>query len=88
MGIKYLSNSYDLGDLDGMTRDEVDGVTDEDDVCSECGASLDDGEGFNGLCGNCADAAEQHSCENCGFTYSTGEGGDPVCCEAPIDAGW
>lgn len=26
--------------------------------CSECGASLDDGEGYDGLCGNCADRAE------------------------------
>lgn len=34
----------------------------EDDIrenhCSECGASLDDGEGYDGLCGNCADRAE------------------------------
>ena len=30
MNIKYLSNSYDLSDLDGMTRGEVDGITVED----------------------------------------------------------
>lgn len=29
-----------------------------DDVCSECGADLDDGEGYDGLCGTCADKAE------------------------------
>lgn len=27
-------------------------------VCSNCGAPLDDGEGWDGLCGNCADAAD------------------------------
>ena len=26
--------------------------------CTNCGAPLDDGEGWNGLCGNCADKAE------------------------------
>lgn len=26
--------------------------------CSHCGASLDDGEGFDGYCGNCADILE------------------------------
>lgn len=34
----------------------------EDGVCQNCtcscGASLNDGEGYDGLCGNCADAAE------------------------------
>ena len=30
MNIKYLSSSYDLSDLDGMTRDEVDRITVED----------------------------------------------------------
>jgi len=28
--------------------------------CDECGASLADGEGYDGLCGNCADKAERH----------------------------
>lgn len=33
-----------------------DGEPDSDDyVCSECGAPTDDGEGWDGLCGNCAD---------------------------------
>ena len=30
---------------------------DEDD-CAICGIPLDDGEGWNGLCGNCADVQE------------------------------
>lgn len=30
----------------------------DDDTCSQCAASLDDGEGFDGLCGACADRAE------------------------------
>lgn len=35
-------------------------VADRDDLCSDpyeegCAASLDDGEGWNGACGNCAD---------------------------------
>ena len=71
---------------DEFTEVDLDDYPDE--VCSECGESLDDGEGFNGLCGNCADAAEPHSCENCGFTYSTGEGGEATCCETPVDAGY
>lgn len=25
------------------------------DLCDKCGESLDDGEGYDGLCGNCAD---------------------------------
>lgn len=29
--------------------------------CSECGESLSDGEGWDGLCGNCADAKEGES---------------------------
>jgi DNA-directed RNA polymerase subunit RPC12/RpoP len=27
----------------------------DEDKCTECGARLDDGEGYDGLCGNCAD---------------------------------
>lgn len=29
-----------------------------EDMCDKCGASTDDGEGYDGLCGNCADRAE------------------------------
>jgi hypothetical protein len=31
---------------------------DAPDECGQCGASLDDGEGYDSLCGPCADAAE------------------------------
>ena len=30
----------------------------EEDKCSDCGASLGDGEGYDGRCGACADKAE------------------------------
>lgn len=43
----------------GMNEeDEEDDVTE---TCSECGADLavDAGEGYNGLCGSCADRAER-----------------------------
>lgn len=32
----------------------------EDETCEECGANLtdDEGEGYDGLCGDCADRAE------------------------------
>lgn len=34
-------------------------ITDgEADLCSECSGSLDDGEGYDGMCGDCADKAE------------------------------
>lgn len=29
-----------------------------DEACSECGEPTDDGEGYDGLCGSCADKAE------------------------------
>lgn len=42
--------------LDGLMWNEHDLA--EADLCNQCGASLSDGEGYNGLCGNCADRAE------------------------------
>jgi hypothetical protein len=39
----------------------VDGLEDDDpEVCASCGSPTDDGEGYDGLCGNCADMAELH----------------------------
>lgn len=35
-----------------------DDVDFDDDTCSECGDDLSDNEGYDGLCGTCADAAE------------------------------
>jgi hypothetical protein len=32
---------------------------DEDEKCDECDGSLDDNEGYDGLCGSCADKAEE-----------------------------
>lgn len=49
----YSSPSLDTSFHDG----EMD-VDDDDDVCGNCGADLDDGEGYNGLCGDCADREE------------------------------
>ncbi|MEH0110698.1 hypothetical protein V6N00_13390 [Tersicoccus sp. MR15.9] len=47
-------------------HEEVD-ITDEplcwscqDKVCTECGELNDDGEGYDGLCGNCADRADEN----------------------------
>lgn len=34
---------------------QFDGDDEDDNVCSECGDPTDDGEGYDGLCGNCAD---------------------------------
>jgi hypothetical protein len=48
---------------------------DDDSVCRECGEPNDDGEGYDGLCGNCADMA---TCKDCGEHL-----GDPV--EDPDD---
>jgi hypothetical protein len=31
---------------------------DEADMCSECGQPADNGEGWDGLCGSCADRVE------------------------------
>ena len=42
--------------LDGAREFYDDGEPDEDDyACRECGAPTDDGEGWDGLCGNCSD---------------------------------
>lgn len=54
-----------------------------DEHCS-CGAPLNDGEGFDGLCGNCADKA---SCSECGEALPEGNEGCvcPDCQIAPAD---
>lgn len=38
--------------------------TDEADNCLECGQPADNGEGWNGLCGSCADRMENELEEN------------------------
>lgn len=38
--------------------EEDDDELEEDERCSACGGDLSDNEGYDGLCGTCADAAE------------------------------
>ena len=33
-------------------------MAEPEDLCADCGAPLDDGEGWDGLCGDCADLAD------------------------------
>lgn len=40
------------------------GEPEEFDTCDRCGGWNDDGEGWNGLCGNCADRAEHDNEED------------------------
>lgn len=42
-------------ELETTDQDEA---LDDDERCSECGGELSDNEGYDGLCGPCADAAE------------------------------
>lgn len=67
-GTPLLSDEpYDLQYLDEHYRDganiAVESDDDDEDTCS-CGASLDDGEGYDGLCGNCADRADNELQDN------------------------
>jgi len=59
--------------------------TDRDDICSDpfdegCMASLDDGEGWDGACGNCADRQaakeEEQGRQDGADDENNGEGGD------------
>ncbi|MFF2678060.1 hypothetical protein ACFVRT_15925 [Arthrobacter koreensis] len=45
--------------------------------CGECGKSLNDGEGWDGLCGNCADAKEGESQQIFDMSLTDADG-DPV----------
>lgn len=49
---------------------------DEIDTCSECSAPLDDGEGYDGRCGTCADAHET-TCSICGGRFVEDPAGSP-----------
>ena len=49
--------SYTLLAQTSCARDELADVL-LDVTCGQCGSYNDDGEGYDGLCGNCADAAE------------------------------
>lgn len=70
--VKALGTTVDL--LDYLVKSLVDAeylgtpAAEEDtledlDRCSNCGGPDDDGEGYDGYCGNCADRA---TCEQCG----------------------
>lgn len=51
----------------------------DDDNCS-CGNSLDDGQGWDGKCGDCADIAENtHECSVCGDLLEDDERDDGIC---------
>jgi len=69
------------------------GLDFSEEECRECGDSLDDGEGSDGWCGNCAD---RHSCTRCLDAYedlgdlteiTTEDGTERVCadCGAEIE---
>lgn len=61
-GGQFAATARGEADVDLADVDEPDDLEDEDgfddDSCSDCGADLSDGEGYDGLCGECADAAE------------------------------
>lgn len=81
--------SANLGELDGepvvaevslwhepaaIRLIEVDGESSEDDECRKCGESSGNGEGWDGLCGSCANREEQeflnyYRCPQCGFKW-------------------
>jgi hypothetical protein len=54
----------------------VEAEVDDEDPCDRCGAALDDGEGYDGLCGNCADIAES-TCSVCGGDVVDDPSGSP-----------
>ncbi len=43
---------------EGKEEDNDGDEDDEDDTCRECGEATDNGEGWDGLCGNCSDRAQ------------------------------
>lgn len=60
--LKAYVNEFDALTVSvGAPVDSPDEDDDSDDKCG-CGASLDDGEGWDGKCGDCADVAEVENC--------------------------
>lgn len=64
---QYAFGSDDVKIDDGALTSQADDGTwvqawvwlpDDQNACRECGEPNDNGEGFDGLCGNCADRAE------------------------------
>ena len=52
-----LRGYRELADQFGYSHDGPEDDED-DDACADCGEPLDDGEGYDGYCGNCADKLE------------------------------
>lgn len=50
MSAGFWHRLYSTGRQDDFDQGEPD-----EESCSECGSPTDDGEGWDGLCGNCAD---------------------------------
>ena len=66
---KGIIDAGQIAEVERMVENFQDASGDDDDdedSCYQCGASLDDGEGSDGLCGNCADQAEATRCPACG----------------------
>jgi hypothetical protein len=69
---------YTIADIVEFGRATGVDITDDadEDVCSRCGAGLDDGEGYDGLCGSCADVAET-TCSVCDGRFIDDPVGSP-----------
>lgn len=75
-------------DADDLCCDAQD---DEEETCSECGAALNDGEGYDGMCGDCADDddpdSNYHACPVCGNSIHRDDFGEcPNGCTADTDS--
>jgi hypothetical protein len=64
LALRYEADAERQVDVCIAGNPAANGVCGESDCVCACGASLGDGEGFNGLCGNCADRAEQDVAED------------------------
>lgn len=56
--LRDLANSF-LADVNWLEIAENHAEELVEAVCSECGESLEDGAGYDGLCGNCSDARQE-----------------------------
>lgn len=75
-GGQFAPTQHAEPDLVLGASDEIDL---DDDRCS-CGNSLDDGQGWDGLCGDCADIkANTEECSGCGDLLEADEKADGIC---------
>jgi hypothetical protein len=79
-GGQFAATQHAEPDLALEAPDTVaDDYWDEGDNCS-CGNSLDDGQGWDGKCGDCADiAANTDECSGCGDLLEDDEKADGIC---------